>query len=119
MLMSEMVTRLDAGNFDADRLQAVAQLLCCVWPKPGRTVATRCEAMTAEFMSYDGPASRVPRVLRSLRMRRRSPMPICCRVRSAPIAAWRSLPDWRGCALRPTRGDGVWGRLWCVPRSPE
>jgi len=49
--MSEQFTveSLEETNFSAEKVAPIAELLCAVWPKPGRTVETRVAAMTAEM----------------------------------------------------------------------
>lgn len=51
----------DARKMTEAEMRIVADLLCTVWPKPGRSVETRVEKMTAEAISYDGPDETAPR----------------------------------------------------------
>jgi predicted N-acetyltransferase YhbS len=41
--------------------RAIAELLVAVWPKPGRTVATRTAEMLSQWQNYDGPENEYPR----------------------------------------------------------
>ncbi|MBX3425176.1 MAG: GNAT family N-acetyltransferase [Pirellulales bacterium] len=43
------------------QLLAAAELLCRVWPKPGRTPESRVEAALSELRAYDGPHNQRPR----------------------------------------------------------
>lgn len=61
MLMTDKIELLGPDRFDLKQLEAVATLLCRIWPKPGRTVATRVAVMQAEFQDYAGPPAQAPR----------------------------------------------------------
>jgi predicted N-acetyltransferase YhbS len=54
------VETLDRRKFSAADARAIAELLCAIWPKPGRTV----ETLSAELLKpppYEGPDSQHPR----------------------------------------------------------
>lgn len=53
--MTEQLTLevIDQNAFSSDALTPIAELLCLVWPKPGRTVASRVRTMTREIESAD------------------------------------------------------------------
>lgn len=46
---------------EADAL-AVAELLCAIWPKPGRTVETRTQELVTRWRGYRGPEREYPRM---------------------------------------------------------
>jgi len=52
---------MNAHNYDEATARAIADVLCRVWPKPGRTVETRVEKMKADWAAYNGPESQRPR----------------------------------------------------------
>jgi predicted N-acetyltransferase YhbS len=41
--------------------RAISELLCAIWPKPGRTVETRVAEMLGQWQDYRGPESQRPR----------------------------------------------------------
>src|SRR3990170_3536820 len=60
------ISRMNVETLDRRRLtepdaRAIAELLCAVWPKPGRTVETRTEQLLAEWRHYAGPDAQHPR----------------------------------------------------------
>jgi hypothetical protein len=55
------VETLDRTNLNEADLRAIAELLCAIWPKPGRTVETRAAEMRSRFQDYRGPESERPR----------------------------------------------------------
>src|SRR4029078_2578447 len=57
------IETLDAQNYDEATARAIADLLCRVWPKPGRTVEMRVEKMKAAGPGYKGPEQQRPRSL--------------------------------------------------------
>ena len=63
MMSLSDITEVCPGNVDRDLMRAVCELLCEVWPKPGRTPESRLAAILEEFESYDGPQAQRPRAL--------------------------------------------------------
>jgi GNAT superfamily N-acetyltransferase len=59
--MTDRLDVLSPASFDPLLVERAASLLCRVWPKPGRTVASRSAQLAEEFASYAGPPERAPR----------------------------------------------------------
>jgi hypothetical protein len=57
------IEMMDRDTFDEPTALAIAELLCTVWPKVGRTVETRVETMKADWAAYQGPGAQRPRSL--------------------------------------------------------
>jgi hypothetical protein len=55
------IETMDRDTYDEATARAIAELLCTVWPKPGRTVETRVEKMKADWAAYQGPEKQRPR----------------------------------------------------------
>jgi hypothetical protein len=55
------IETMDRTNYDEATARAIAELLCTVWPKPGRTVETRVEKMKVDWADYNGPEHQRPR----------------------------------------------------------
>jgi GNAT superfamily N-acetyltransferase len=55
------IERLDPQSATDATIAEVAQLLCRVWPKPGRTPEGRAATIAGEFAAYDGPPAQAPR----------------------------------------------------------
>src|SRR6476661_316380 len=55
------IETMNARNFDEATARAIADVLCRVWPKPGRTVEMRVEKMKADWAAYQGPEEQRPR----------------------------------------------------------
>ena len=55
------IESMDRDNFDEATARAIAELLCSVWPKVGRTPETRIEKMKADWAAYHGPDEQRPR----------------------------------------------------------
>jgi predicted N-acetyltransferase YhbS len=55
------VETLDGRNLTEADARAVAELLCAIWPKAGRTVETRVAEMLGQFSDYRGPEAQRPR----------------------------------------------------------
>ncbi|QDS98128.1 GNAT family N-acetyltransferase [Adhaeretor mobilis] len=55
------IETLLADDIDEPLARSVSELLCRVWPKPGRTVETRVEQFLAERGVYQGPPEQAPR----------------------------------------------------------
>jgi predicted N-acetyltransferase YhbS len=52
---------LDRRSLTEADARAIAELLCAVWPKPGRTVETRTAELLAQWRDYGGPEAQHPR----------------------------------------------------------
>jgi len=55
------VETMNYRTYDESIARAIAELLCSVWPKPGRTVESRVEKMKADWAAHDGPEEQRPR----------------------------------------------------------
>ncbi len=55
------IQTMDARSYDEATARAIADLLCRVWPKPGRTIETRVEKMRTDWAAYRGPEPQRPR----------------------------------------------------------
>jgi hypothetical protein len=55
------IESMDRHSYDEATARAIAELLCIVWPKVGRTVETRVEKMKADWAAYHGPDAQRPR----------------------------------------------------------
>jgi predicted N-acetyltransferase YhbS len=55
------IETIDRRNLDESDARAIAELLCAVWPKPGRTVDTRTAELIAQWRDYNGPEAQHPR----------------------------------------------------------
>lgn len=56
------VESLDRRDLDPRDARAVAELVCVVWPKPGRTVEVRLAEILEAWKGYDGPEAEHPRL---------------------------------------------------------
>ncbi len=54
---------LDLRAVAEEDARAIAELLCAIWPKPGRMVETRVAEMLSQWKDYQGPESQRPRSL--------------------------------------------------------
>lgn len=55
------IETLDRRNTSEADARAVAELLCMIWPKPGRTVDVRMAEMQNAWQDYRGPEAEHPR----------------------------------------------------------
>jgi predicted N-acetyltransferase YhbS len=55
------IETLDCRNLNEADARAIAELLCAIWPKPGRTVETRVAEMLSQFQDDRGPEAERPR----------------------------------------------------------
>ena len=55
------IETIDRRKIDEPTARVMAELLCVVWPKPGRTVETRVAEMVNGWKDYRGPESQFPR----------------------------------------------------------
>jgi hypothetical protein len=55
------IETIDRGNVKEADARAVAELLCAIWPKPGRTVETRVAELMGQWQDYRGPEEQRPR----------------------------------------------------------
>ena len=55
------IETLDRRKLSEADARAVAELLCAVWPKLGRTVETRVAQLRSEWSEYRGPEEEFPR----------------------------------------------------------
>jgi len=55
------IETIDRRNISEADARAIAELLCSIWPKPGRTVETRVAEMLSQWQDYRGPESQRPR----------------------------------------------------------
>jgi GNAT superfamily N-acetyltransferase len=55
------VESLDRRKIDEPDARVIAELLCKVWPKPGRTVETRVAEIVGGWKDYHGPEAEFPR----------------------------------------------------------
>lgn len=55
------IERIGAANCDETLALKIGELLCGVWPKPGRTPAVRATGLLTEFAKYRGPSRQAPR----------------------------------------------------------
>jgi predicted GNAT family N-acyltransferase len=56
------VETLDRRNLSEPDARAVAELLCTIWPKPGRTVEVRMAELMDYWKDYEGPEDEHPRL---------------------------------------------------------
>lgn len=59
--MTVHIDTLDRRSMSEADARAIAELLCAVWPKPGRTVDSRTAELLAQWRDYDGPEAQHPR----------------------------------------------------------
>lgn len=57
----DSVATWNARDMTDHQRREIAQLLCKIWPKPGRTVETRVATMTEAAAAYEGPDETQPR----------------------------------------------------------
>jgi predicted N-acetyltransferase YhbS len=55
------IETIDRRNINEADARAIAELLCAIWPKPGRTVETRVAEMLTQWKDYGGPEEQHPR----------------------------------------------------------
>jgi len=55
------IETIDRRNVNEADARAIAELLCAIWPKPGRTVETRVAEMLSQWRDYRGPEAEQPR----------------------------------------------------------
>lgn len=55
------IETMTSRNYHEATARAIADVLCRVWPKPGRTIETRVEKMKADWAAYKGPEEQRPR----------------------------------------------------------
>ena len=55
------IETLDSCTLTEPDARAIAELLCAVWPKPGRTVETRTAQLLGQWRDYSGPEEQHPR----------------------------------------------------------
>jgi len=55
------IETLDSRTITEPEARAIAELLCAVWPKPGRTVDTRTAQLLSEWRDHSGPEEQHPR----------------------------------------------------------
>jgi predicted GNAT family N-acyltransferase len=56
------IETLDRRNMKDIDAQAVATLICSIWPKPGRTVETVTDDLLTKHRDYAGPEQQFPRL---------------------------------------------------------
>jgi len=56
-----IIETIDNRTITEPDARAISELLCVVWPKPGRTVETRTAQLLSEWRDHSGPEEQHPR----------------------------------------------------------
>jgi predicted N-acetyltransferase YhbS len=61
MSIASHIETLDCRTLTEPDARAISELLCAVWPKPGRTVDSRTVQLLSEWRDHSGPEEQHPR----------------------------------------------------------